>query len=195
MNSNANWRTIGPVHLLWWNGTMEVQPCLDDAVRRIGWWTVKSIASADDVLDPPPYHFGSIDPGSSCRAILYDEMGLRIPGWKVEEAALSLGLEKAWHRRGWMRFRREHPYVFRDGPVADTGGGRGRHRYASRRPATVQERRESCILDFDEEADEVGVRIRASRSAANLPTSYDDLMRQQPGSSWKSYRRTQWKGR
>ena len=79
---------------------------------------------------------------------------------------------------------------FRREPVPGThkrrGGGYGTT--VLRRPRTTQERRAYL-------RDESSVRLRARRSAKNLPNAWDDIVRSDifDHKSWKRHRRTQYR--
>lgn len=121
------------------------------------------------------------------RVNIYDENGYHLAGNDVLERlkARNAELESiatpvfGWRRGG--RLGREA--AFRGGPVPGTG--RIGHFRRFRRPKTQQERRA---------AGEGGDLVRARRNAANLPTNYDDIFRNEDR-SWKKHRRTQYRSR
>jgi hypothetical protein len=109
-------------------------------------------------------------------------------------AARAAVLEEDRQRRRAVRLSSKGSYEFRSGPVPGIRGfrwGRGR---TMRHPATLQERRANDGLTYDDDVLEFGVRVRGRRSAAMLPTVWDDILcGDQYHYSWKRHRRHQWK--
>jgi hypothetical protein len=196
MTANADWRTIGPVLLRWGNGDEESHAGIEDAVARLGWPTVSDLVEVENFgfRDGDPFIGELIHRNEHWnRVALYDEHGLLIPAWRLLDVARALSLEKRWRNRvpRWRRQKNRH--VFRRGPVSGTGRGRACYSNWLRAPATFQERSEAEFAVVDDDLLEHDVRVRARRNGTNLPTSYDDITRNDHRRSWKSTRRTQWK--
>lgn len=85
-------------------------------------------------------------------------------------------------------------YIVRgNGPVS--GINKSYYSKMFRKPKTIQERRfNSLSEDFEYDGMTVRVKMRARRSAGNLPNSWDDIYRSDNKIvSWKKYRKQQWK--
>lgn len=125
---------------------------------------------------------------------VFDELGLRVPAWKLQEVADNIPND-VWNHphRYWRRKAHAKPEHFRKLPVPGTRkyrGGRGYCRYIK----THQEIRENDFLDYDEDALEYGIKARGNRRRHNLPTVWDDPYRSDVRSNnWKRHRSTQWK--
>ena len=120
------------------------------------------------------------------RFLFRDELGLRIPAWRVlrEMDGLS-GLVKVW------RVRR--PHVFRLGPVPGIRSRWGGSWY--RHPRTTAEIRAGAA--WAEEAREIEAEfgIRPKGRVRDVPVAWDDIGRSRGWrvKSWKEYRSTQHK--
>lgn len=62
-----------------------------------------------------------------------------------------------------------------------------------RHPKTTQERKLYVGLCTDQKELDVRIKLRAARSARNLPNTWDDLYAH-PIRSWKEHRKLQYKG-
>jgi len=62
-----------------------------------------------------------------------------------------------------------------------------------RHPKTTQERKLWTGLCIDSKEFDVNIKLRAARSARNLPNAWDDLYAH-PIRSWKEHRKLQYKG-
>ena len=123
--------------------------------------------------------------------LLYDEHGLIVPIWKVEEILRQTkSKHKTWHERIWGGRRN---YVFRRGPVPFIHKCRGGYGYY-KHPKTWAEKRAAAALEYDEDAREYNIKPR--RSVPNIPEAWDDRARSDIRNrrSWKKNRRHQWKG-
>lgn len=118
----------------------------------------------------------------------YDEYGIVIPDWKVEEVYYANPRPRP-HYKGWIP---PHPYVHRQGPVS--GLRRAWRGKCYRRISTQAERGQNVLLDYDEEALEHGIRARGSRRGHNLPSAWDDIQPSRQGNGWKRHRDKQWRG-
>lgn len=116
--------------------------------------------------------------------VLRDDLGQPMG---LEDFADLLPPEDPLYRFRWERWA--VPTWNGEGPVPGTGR-RGNYGY-HRRPRTQAERRLNQFLDSDVE--DGAPRVRAKRSAHNLPDAWDDLNRPLERRSWKAYRRTQYK--
>jgi hypothetical protein len=185
-----DWSKVGPV-VLSMGGRITEHPSLEGAVRCIGWRKIDDLRKNGERRLPVFYL--TIRPMDETPRI-YDEIGMRIPLWRILEAASGAALETPddWAVR-WNIGRRG-PYVFRRGPVGGTGGySRSGSMY--HRMRTQGERRDACALMLDEDAVDQGIRPRASRSADALPNYWDELVTAKPLRSWKKHRSTQWRDR
>ncbi len=113
---------------------------------------------------------------------LFDEMGMKIPDWKVEEVYKTVP-EKKWRKR---------KFKFRDGPVEGVSTRRWGRFW--RRIKTTQEIRENEFLAYDDDAIEYNIKARDRRKQYNLPTLWDDRPRHRE-QNWKRQRKTQWKAK
>jgi hypothetical protein len=125
---------------------------------------------------------------------VYDELGCRVPAWKLQEVADNIPND-VWNYTyaHWRKAYREED--FRKAPVPGTRKFRGFHG-CYRRPETKQEYTENNFLYFDEDAIDYGVKPRpgrATRGFDNLPSSWDDVSNGRRGNNWKHYRKHQWK--
>jgi hypothetical protein len=111
----------------------------------------------------------------------YDELGLRIPRWRVLETYSSIPKPAKSSRR----------FKYRDGPVEGIRcirGGWGWYR----RPRTHQQNSVKSALRRDEEMLEYGIVERAKRR--RLPTDWDDIRRyDRRDRSWKRHRERQYR--
>jgi len=123
-----------------------------------------------------------------------DGCGDTIPSSIVMEKVLEAvaALPKTGLGR-WLASRKVPDHRFRRAPVPYTRKRRGGSHYF-RSFSTFQECREAVSLEFDEDATEAGVRVRAKRNCRNLPNSWDDYGRgDYAHRSWKRQRRTRWR--
>lgn len=129
----------------------------------------------------------------------YSENGAHIEPAVVFSAAHGLQRRREHEcpvRRGWGFLGLcTLPYEFRSGPVPGLRRGfRGRSRWL-RHPKTAQEAKANSFAEYDEEATEVGLRIRGRRKRPNLPDVRDEVRRQDQVKSWKQQRSQQWKAK
>lgn len=122
--------------------------------------------------------------------LLYDECGLIIPVWKVQEI---LRQTRTQHKTWTERIHGRRNYVFRRGPVPfirKSRGGPGWYK----NPGTYAEMRAANALEHDEDAMEHNIRPR--RSVPNIPSMWDDRIRgdHRNRRNWKRNRKNQWKG-
>jgi hypothetical protein len=125
---------------------------------------------------------------------VYDELGCRVPAWKLREVAKNIPND-VWNYtfKFWRKSYKEED--FRKAPVPGVRKGRG-FRGCYRRPTTKQEYTENTFLFFDEDAIDFGVKPRPNRAARGidrLPSSWDDVGCGRRGNNWKHYRKHQWK--
>jgi hypothetical protein len=173
-----DWRKVGEVTLVnAYNRTHKTYHSLEDAVRGF------SREIIDGLGDRPLGHYWDVDWGHNRihstwmggeRFVIYDELGLRVPAWRIKEAWHNLPTvwEKPWRWYGGRRRWRGN----RSPKVAQT------HRYFS-----------SVKQDVDELQDH-NVHLKTRRSSILAVDPWDDW----PQSdwrirSWKKYRRTQYK--
>ena len=124
------------------------------------------------------------------RYLLFDECGLIIPMWKVEE--LYAQYPEPFRFPVWRR--RSGRYRYRRDPVPGTScGWAGGHWY--KHPQTMNEMRAAVALDSDEDAREYHIKPRRSRP--NIPSAYWDMQRAdvRERKSWKKHRKHQWRER
>jgi len=201
--SNQNWTHTGQVTVYAFNGKVRIFPSLEDAVRAIGrYHHIEALAdrplgySVDTILKKgayygtwayAQYYQGSIFGGDPF--VIHDELGLRIPAWKVKEAYANLPFkDKVWRRNAAKDF------AFRNGPVPGIHCYRGGGGYF-RNPATRNEKAANSGYEeyLDELDDEIGMRPKGR--IRDLPTNYDDISRSRGWHtrSWKEYRRHQYR--
>jgi hypothetical protein len=182
---------IGPVTIKTTHGDAWVLPCLASALQsaaRRNFRVVDRFPSLYVGMEFAAYAIGG-------RAVmLFDETGLAIPLWRIEEERLRLGEAILPRRRSRLdRFPGyDSERDFRNGPVP--GVHRGRWRRSYRRVRTQGERRDLFGLEADLRDLEdfpISVKIRGRRK--NVPTLWDDIQPARRGDGWKAYRKTQWK--
>lgn len=113
---------------------------------------------------------------------------------KPDVVVQAVGRILCSRRSGSSRFLYQgmRPEDFRLRPVAFTG--RGYHAKIRRRIRTTAERLAAAMLEFDEDARELGLKARAKRNFSNLPEYRDDIYRSDwRDNGWKSNRRKQWR--
>jgi len=191
MSTQKDWGLIGPVAVRIAGGRSGVFATLEEAVAWAGWSRVAAYRdNVPFVEDPVWYQLDYRVLREPVRVLFVDELGMRIPAWRVMEAAHSVNLEELSRFR-WRWGIKYDPSTFRRAPVPGVrshwGGGRLRH------PFTTQERRAAEAADRDEEFREAGGRVRGRRNAVNLPDYRCDIIRSRRGRSWKAHRRTRWK--
>lgn len=211
---SKDWSRIsGPVTVRAFNGSVRVYATLEAAVRAVGEYNIESLRDRplgftyESLTRPRPeytktfeytthrsysYHT-SVAGGDSHN--FYDELGLRIPAWKVQEVYRNLPNAKADNRsyRRWYRVRYNPEKDFRNGSVIGihcrkAGGYRG-HRHVRTQPEiTLNEAFEQDRRDYAAEGIFIKGRVR------DLPNAWDDLnVSDWEAKSWKNYRRTQYK--
>ena len=127
------------------------------------------------------------------RYLLFDECGLIIPMWKVEELYRQYPRE-VWIPVRWRSGGRRVRYEYRRDPVPYTScGWAGGHWY--KHPRTMNEMRAAVALDSDDDAREYHIKPRRSRP--NIPNAYWDMQRSDVRNrkSWKAHRKHQWRQR
>lgn len=192
---DSDWSKIGQV-LVREYGEDYVYPCLYDAVAKHGVHARYNARVANQVghpahwVDDPFGRGGFWTLGDTL--LYYDECGLLIPFWKLEEVAATIPPRASRYRRRYgPHYDPERD--FRNGPVR---GVRKWRRYRGyRHPATSQERRENIFLDhYDEDARDYGIKSRRGHDHHVLPTLWDDIHRGcYWNKGWKSNRKTQWR--
>lgn len=187
--TTLDWAEVGPVTAIV-NGVKRSHASLEEAISChrgrietiVGAWRDGHVSSDPDYLqiDHFPAPWSAAGPAS---VRFVDRFGLPVPVWRVAVALQSMP-ERA---RQWRRF----PHAFRGGPVPHTRcrrGGNGWFRDFS----TLPEMTAADGLAHDEDASELGIRVRAKRNPVNLPTSWDDRAPSRL-KNWKEQRRTQWR--
>lgn len=114
--------------------------------------------------------------------VIEDASGNRIPPGDVPKS------KKAIKRERYVRKWREKAFIFRSGPVSNTGGARGRRVSDYMRYPQTHAILKECYKPLEE----FEPNIRSSRSRKYIPTSWDDIPRSCQR-SWKKHRKTQWK--
>jgi hypothetical protein len=128
--------------------------------------------------------------GMKTEAIVYDDLGLRVPAWKVRYTYFNLPQE--WRIPAYSRRKGYDPDKhFRNGPVHGISHRKWGNWY--RGPKTYQEIRENNFADkYDEDIEYYKIKIRKIRN--KLPTWWDEKVRSDhKDRSWKNNRKNQWK--
>ncbi|AFU88231.1 hypothetical protein CcrColossus_gp361 [Caulobacter phage CcrColossus] len=136
----------------------------------------------DSLVEAVQYYARGYYGDPKMRHIL-DQDGLYIPAWKIDEVA------RLNPRPSYRRWNRR--YVFRQGPVEGVRCTRASRRRCYRRIATTGERRENGFLCYDEDAVDLGVKVRGKRS--KLPSAWDDVQHARRGNGWKRNRQKQYR--
>lgn len=118
----------------------------------------------------------------------YDEMGMRIPLWKIKEVYATLSFPS----RGW---RRADPEVygpkgtkFRKGTIPGIHAAKWHKGTYYKRFSFISTFRDNAYLDSDDEMRDYGITSRRT----NFPNPWEDFPRSYH-KNWKKYRKTQWK--
>lgn len=125
-----------------------------------------------------------------CNYLLYDECGLIIPLWKVEEILSQFTTVcVSWKERIYGRY----PYRYRYDPVP--GVHKWKSSYWYKNPHTSAEKRSYAGLKADEDIRYYNIKLRHARSLHNLPEAYDERQRGDVRTrrGWKKTRKNQWK--
>lgn len=192
---DKNWSDIGQVSVRTYNGSARVYENLNDAVRAVGYDYIAALrgdrlAYGDDPRNPVYYRAIGGD-----THIFFDQYGIRIPVWKVQETWNNL--PTVWiSQLPWNRGKYD-PKTFRKGPVPGIHSRRWRFSSYHRYPKTLQEHRwAEALRDDREEVREYTNRsLRARNRDNSLPVAWDDVPRSTGwnNKSWKSYRKHQYK--
>jgi len=192
MVTHKDWTRVGPVTVRLAGGREATFPTIEAAVLWAGWWRVdayQDYAHNANLAVLVPGH-----PELEPPVVFIDEIGMRIPAWRVMLAARSINLEETSRPRLRWHWRiRYDGSTFRTAPVPGTGKRGGGHYF--RRPRTTQERRAAAAFETEREYIGAGGKVRARRNAANLVNAWDDIRRSRDDRSWKACRRTQWRDR
>jgi hypothetical protein len=119
-----NWRKIGPVTVRSYTGKVTVHNNLPDAVSSVHHRYIEGLRYGKLGWEKKPYCFRDKPWTGGDSHVFYDEMGLVIPVWRVQEA--------------YRHLPREAPYRHRFRGFKRTAGHYHRH------PRTQQERRENA---------------------------------------------------
>jgi hypothetical protein len=171
---------------------------LIDVVRSLGAWCFDVDIDTDIVRVQINHARGQIRAHAALanafgliRVNLDDSAGRHVSGVDVLSLVDTVSLEIEERRASRRLFGGTLPREeFRRGPVPGVhkrgryGWFRGMDTYAARRAAAG--------FATDDEAGEAGVRHRAKRNLANLPTAWNDIGRC-VDRSWKRHRLNQWK--
>ena len=209
---SKDWSRInGPVTVRAFNGSNRVYATLEAAVRAVGQYNIEGLRDRplgytyESLYRPRPeytktfdyttyrshsYHT-SVAGGDSHH--FYDELGLRIPAWKVQEVYRNLPNVRTEGYRRSYRVRYNPDKDFRNGPVIGIHHAKWHGSYY--RPiGTFPERRANAALGADYvELEDLPVRFKARGARTKLPSSWDDISFARRGDSWKHYRHTQYK--
>lgn len=125
------------------------------------------------------------------RYTLFDDCGLIIPLWKINECSEQLG------KPGVRVFIYDRDYPgFRRDPVPRTSRRSGNwFSTYYKTPRSQNEKRHTAGHETDDAVKYYNVKIRGRRSAAMLPDSWDDYPRSdiRDRKNWKKQRKTQWR--
>lgn len=191
-----DWSRIGEVTVVHRYGESRKYPSLKAAIRDNAWaWHQWGEQHTHRVEFTTYSGQRSVKIVDGANYVVFDELGLTVPVWRIAQEATTLGLSAVTpSRRRYCRavalgYRAERH--FRRGPVPGQHGWSWHHR---RTPQTTPEIRENEFLTYDEEALAYGIRCRPRRVRPNLPDCWDESPRNQRGNGWKVHRRTQWRG-
>lgn len=204
---DADWSKIQGVLVLFRDREVREYASLKEAVIDVGYVTIKDLNDRDFIQTwvertwVPRYYFtngqsgggyyrgGYWGSGNAC--IFTTTEGIRIPVWKLQEAALNFcPWKQKYYRYYWQR-----KFKFRDGPVEGIRCWKAGRYHGYRWIKTHQERRETAFHEkYDEDCKEYGVKIRGRRKHKSIPTRWDDIRNYSYyKKSWKDYRGHQWK--
>jgi len=189
-----NWNNIGPVTVKnYGNGRVYAFKSLEEFFSMIGFSLLDRIGG-EEVKKKFDTSLTNIFKYNRC-VVVFDQHGLIIPVWKIEEVYRVAKKSHDDHWGSW-RIRDCKHCVHRRDPIPGTSKRRGTY-FGSwyKKPKTMAERRAAEALASDEEARYYNVRVRGRRSNHNLPEPYDDRPRGDADNrrNWKQNRKTQWK--
>lgn len=196
MQNDRDWSFIVSVTVRRYDGKLTTFGSLEEAVafHRYGIPKLKGIRLGNvyvPVVESPWGRYYGDRCVNGDEIAFYDEMGLQIPLWKIQEVYQQLPPAPHW------RHRRAKVFTYRDGPVPGIHGRRWRKGGGYRRPQTMAERRESHFIDsgFDEDVNELPIPFKVRSPRVKLPSAWDDIHYSHGyrSRSWKRYRRTQYR--
>ncbi len=172
---------------------------LDSAINFFGWYKLREGNGGGFILTPNTRDLVEAGIMPAFTALNFYAMdGSHIEPAVVSMAADVIGEEeraRPWPFRSTFPFYEEMPYRFRNGPVPRLHRGfRGRSRWL-RSPKTAQEMRENNFANFDEDLQEVCLKVNRRRKYPSLPSRRDDIRRQDQVGSWKNSRQQQWRAK
>lgn len=127
----------------------------------------------------PPYYCNDI----TSLLIIFDEMGVRIPAWRVISE----------YRKEKKRKKKRSYHQPERGSVVPWTGHCKRRYLRGKVARTFPEVRDNEFLYWDEELKEYGIRPRPVRTNYYLPNSYETRHYASDIRCWKRYRKSQWK--
>ena len=105
---SKDWSHVGPVTVRVFNGKVRTFDCLDEAVRWVGPHYLKSLKGGRLGSVWSKFPWGREECILGDTHTFFDELGMRIPVWRVQEAYENLPtVYRSWVRR----------HKFREGPV------------------------------------------------------------------------------
>lgn len=181
---HKNWNVVGSVVVKRYGNSPQIFKSLQDAVIYVGYDACMRVTDRPSHLFDPYYGYYN-----NTYYMFFDNMGMRIPAWKIKEAANNIP-NKAWRFKRIYWYHRK--FKFRSGPVEGISPWRRGSFY--KYPRTAQEICENdFFINYDEDVKEYKIKIRKRRSRAALPTCWDDIPKARRGDGWKNYRKQQWK--
>jgi hypothetical protein len=188
--SKKDWRNLGAVTVCDYNNRRYQFNSLAEAARYFERYIpdLKKGHLGYEQFETRPYRRVFIGGDSH---VFYDELGLTIPVWKVQEACRNLPYEA--RRSRWSRFPDyDHAKHYRNGSVPGVRCRRWHRGTGSPRLHTQSEIRENDFANnYDEDCAEFQIKTRGRRS--KLPHQWDDPMRSRRGDGWKQHRHNQWR--
>lgn len=183
-----NWNDIGTVTVRDCQGRVHTYATLADAVRAIGPsypYSPRRVNRRGWITNPEWFSLG----GYGDTHLVYDELGLLIPAWKIDEAfRFNPPKPRRYHGRRSRKFASElygpEGKHFRKGAVEGIHNRcwRGFNHYST----TPEARENNFINDYDEDAADYGIKVRANRSS-QLPNPWDWERHYRDDKSWKEY--------
>lgn len=187
------WRNLGAVSVCDWTHRRYQFNSLDEAARYFDRYipALRKGHLGTEHYEDRPYRRVFVGGDSH---VFYDELGLLIPLWKVQEAHRNLPWVSGPNYR-YSRFVGYDPDKrYRNGPVPGTRHRRWHRGTGSPRLHTQSDIRENDFVNnFDEDCAEFHIKTRGSRSRRGLPNQWDDPMRSRRGNGWKEHRHNQWR--
>jgi hypothetical protein len=193
--SKKDWRNIGAVTACDWTNRRHQFNSLEEAVRHFDRY-IPDLKKGHLGFEQLDRYYRRIFIGGDSH-VFYDELGLLIPVWKVQEAYRNLpwATKNRWSHWYYSRFASYDPDKhYRNGTVPGTRRRRWHRGSSSPRLRTQPEIRENDFVNnYDEDCAELHIKSRGRRARRIIPNQWDDKCRSRRGNGWKEYRNNQWR--